>query len=437
MIAKRLRDDQAVSVIIGAVLLLAIVVSALVAFRLAYVPVAGERAEHDHMKDVSRAMGSLNAEILKGAQDPTGVPFPTSIPMTGTYPPLVPGQPPGGTLELSGERSVTIQADDLTVFTKDGAPVSSDEWSLVDETTTLTSIEDVLQFRVKLLDALAPGDEFKVEITDAENEFAGSVTVQGTGTDRIDLRVHNENQESVYFERVYNDTADFQDQHRFNLLADTLGFDALLNQAETPFNLTVEPPQGVDIEHTIVYEETSNGISRLAGHGQTIASYHESWTTGTLSFATAYQFFVRQSFVLDHGAMIMEQTDGAVFTVEPPLRVEATDDLTTVHLLTPSITGDGFSISSGDRVEVHTTPDKTQRFHASANSLTLTFATPFQDQWSDHLHETFQEAGLEDGPDYTVEPDTNDRSIKATLHGTNHDLALSFIQGEIQTEVTR
>lgn len=438
------RNDEAISVIVGAVMLLAILVAALIAFRLTYVPVAGERAEHEHMKEVSKAMGSLNAEILDGAQAESGALFPTGIPMTADYPPLVPGPPPGGTLEfVPEERNLTVQANELVMFTRNGQPLAGDDWAPVTGSETRSNIEEALMLQVKLLisdpGAMGPGDGFEVRIEDAQGESAGRLEVRESASDAVDLHVYDPQGARVYFERVYDDvTNDFQNEHRFDLLASTYGFQALVHQAPAPFSFTFEETGPLNIEYAIVYREDAGGITRLTGHGDNMGPYEETYPTGTLSYATAYQFFVRQSFVLDHGGLITEQLDGSVFTVEPPLSVDATSQLATVHLLAPSVTGDAFSISGGDRAEVQTAPQGTQRFHASVDQLTLTFTTAFPDEWDGFLTETFQQAGL-DGTAYDVTTSTS--RVQATLHGPQgagtHDIGLTFIQGENRARVTR
>lgn len=439
------RSDEGVSVVVGAVLLLAIVLAGLIAFRLTYVPVAGERAEHDHARDVSRAMANLNAEVLDGVRDANGVPFPTSVPVAADYPPLVPGPSSGGTMEFApGGRSVALEAPSITVLARDGEPVASDEWEPVNGVETRTGIEQVLQLRVRLAlqdpGALAPGDGFEVRLEDPSGASIGRLEVKATGEDQVDLRTFNGTGERVYFERVYeNVTSDWQDGHAFNLLSPTYGFDALA-RSEEQLSVTLEELGPVEIDLLLTYEETVGGITRLVGSGESVDGFSRTDETGTLSFGTAYRFFVRPTYVLDHGAMVVEQDgrdDLPFFEINPPLRVEATGDAAKLHLLVPSVTGDGFSVSGGDRVHVHTTPHARESLQATAEQITLTIQTTYPSLWADHLNETLDEEGL--GGAYQTQVSLNE--VTLTLEGpqgaTSEDISLNYRQGDVRTGVTR
>jgi len=105
-------DDRGQAIQIGAVLVFAILVVALALYQGVVVPAQNEEVEFDHSQEVERAMVDVRGELLRagttGEAGFASVPLGTELPAR-----LIAQNPqnPGGTLETTDNRTVSVDAD--------------------------------------------------------------------------------------------------------------------------------------------------------------------------------------------------------------------------------------------------------------------------------------------------------------------------------------
>ncbi len=443
--------DEGVSVVIGAVLLLAILVAALVAFRLSYIPAAGEHAEAEHATITSRAADTLGVEIRDGARDGQSVPSATAIPMGASYPFLVPGPPRSGAVSFDpGEHAMRLESPSLTIHTRNGTHVggggSSGAWQSIEGAQTITDVDAVHALRVNVTDPdPLDGETVSVEVRDQDGEYAGefwliierdppdinliarTIAPPAPGTVVFEnhlLSVHQQNWPAPYW---------------VDLRTPLFGFATLLDQALSPLTLEFAEA-GLEATFVISYSEQQDGVSRTVGGGVTVEPYERSWQTGPITIDTPAEFFVGQERIVEHGAVILAQPDGATFQTEPPITFQATSSFAKANLLLPALQGTPFSVAGNERVDVRTWAQATQHVSAGAPEATLVLGTGFPDLWTTYLEDELEAEGLEAPGDYQIA--ANATHVTLTLTGPDgdpatRDVSLNLIQSRIQTRVTR
>ncbi|WP_408958214.1 hypothetical protein [Natrinema sp. 74] len=183
---SRWRDDRAVTVQIGAVLLLAIVFAALALYQVNAVPAENQAIESEHNRQVHNELQEVRNAIrnvgINGGSASVSVTLGTQYP-TRTF--LTNPPDPTGSLETTGTANVTLEN---ATFSGDRAAYDGDPSSLVRENYTTTSLvyrPDYNEYRS------APTT--RIEHGFAYNEFANatvSLTDQGLindGTIRLIL----------------------------------------------------------------------------------------------------------------------------------------------------------------------------------------------------------------------------------------------------------
>lgn len=466
-----LGDDRGISVVVGAVLLLGIVTAAAVTFRLSYVPSAGERAEADHMRDVSRSMAALNGDLLRRLDTDTGVPLPAQVPLTPSTPSLVDVPLSGGTLDFdTSSRAVDISSPSLRIQTRNGTPLlgasgsGSGQWQQIQGTDTITDVASVLGLRINITDPdPQDGDRLTIQATDANSDFAGDFQIfADVNPPDLDLIAQTRAPPAPGDVIFHNHILSIHQQnwdanYWVDALTDLFSFDSLLEQADKPMTLSFQD-QGLQAAYLVSYEEDAgDGLTTLVGAGDTVDSYARSYRSGVLTYTSSNQFFTDQSYIIEHGGLILSQPDGTVFSMEPSFEVESTSNIAKLSLAVPTLKGESASVTGGDRVNVRTGTSTSQTIGATAGQLNLTFHTAFPDAWEAFLEDELADGGLTSSgcpPTAPVGPTTceyelssTSDTVRLTVHGPQaadadpadpvRDISFELVQGRVTTEVRR
>lgn len=444
--------DEGVSVVIGAMLLLAILVAAMIAFRMAYVPAAGEHAEVDHARDVSRAADSLTSQVREGARDADGKRASTPVPLGASYPFLVPGPPRSGAVAFEpGETTMELDAPRLTVHTRNGSAVgggggSSGSWKEVSGTETITDIHQVHALRINVTDPdPAHNETVSVEIQDRDGEYAGEFRLV-IKRDPPDINLIAETRAppqpaTLVFQNhlLSLHQQNWEGPYWVDVMTPLFGFSTLLEQAKAPLTLTFAET-GLEATFVISYTEKKDGLLRTVGGGVTIEPYNRAWSSGSITIDSPAAFFVHQERILEHGALILAQQDGATFQTEPPIGFRSASEFSKASLLLPAVQGSSFSVAGNERVEVKTTGETHQRLSAGAPELTVTLGTEFPGLWVTYLEEELATAGLSPPGDYELSANSTHVSLTLTGPSTDpneNDVSVTLTQANLQAEVTR
>jgi hypothetical protein len=129
---------------------------------------------------------------------------------------------------------------------------------------------------------------------------------------------------------------------------------------------------------------------------------------GTLHYSSENAYFINQDYCYEAGALILNQTEGSVFTIEPTFSATVNASRGTVNLSWTCIninpTGDKLSISGYGTYPVRTTflSYTNTSTDISQSVKTLQITTSFPSLWLRYLNSTLSKANLINGTDYTL-----------------------------------
>lgn len=458
-------SDDAVSAVVGTMLVLGLVVGAMTVYQLTVVPNQKERAESNHMGSLAGDMAALDADLLEQVQGTSSAPLSSPVRLGYETPIYAPETQGTSTLSHNpGDLATTIASPSLLVVTRDGQPLlaggDGDAWQPVQDGDTVENVTRLIGFRINLTDAdPADDDRLRIDATDASGDYAGDlqaiVDVDGSDLDLILQTQEPPSPGTVIFHNhlLSIDAARWDEGYWLDALFDLYGFDRLVADADKPATLTFGD-EGLDAEYKIAYEkETSGGIRTLVGAGEEIVDYDRTFPTGTLQLDVENEFYPDQEQTIEHGALVRSQADGAAFLVDPPLSASAGGEVVKLGLDVPALTGESDTVSEEGVATVRTRTTERETFGATAGELTLTWGTDHPAPWARFLEDELTDAGLTsqncppDSPDSDCQFEIRRTASSVTLdvhgpHATDadpsdpeRDIFLDSQRGTIQTEV--
>ena len=109
----------------------------------------------------------------------------------------------------------------------------------------------------------------------------------------------------------------------------------------------------LDATQYITYKTTDESVSMIAGEGSNIKIMLDNFKVGggTLKLQSDYNFMVDQSYIFDSGAVILHQYDGDVFKTDPPIYVDIDNSDRKLTLTLKSTVLKGEYQASGNGIE--------------------------------------------------------------------------------------
>lgn len=460
--------DTAVSTVLGAILVLALITGVLTLYQLTVVPDLQEEAEVRHMDTVGRDVGALTTDLLRELDGGSGGPLSSSVALSAETPAFVPTPAQTGTLSFQpNEQTLEIESPSLKVVERNGTPlvtVSGQQaaWNAIQDGETIDDVEEVVAMRLNISDGTPQdGDGVVLEAQDASGAFAGDLQASTTvGTDDTALILRTRAPPSpgtvIFHNHELNlPTSRWDDGYWIDPMDDLYSFDQLLEDATGPLDLVFRTG-GLDAAYVLTYrEQVTEDVSIVQGPGSILTSYHRTFETGTLTYEAENEFFVDQTYLVEHGALLREQTDGAVFLVDPPMSVQAGGGVVNLDLSTPSLTGISDTVSGTGEAIVRSQGTSEEMLSATAGELDLTWGTTSPDLWASWLEDEFTDAGLtnENCPPGSADSScqfeitTTADTVTLDLHGPTatdadssdptRDIFLELQQGQISTEVQK
>lgn len=427
------RDDQGVSLVLGAMLITGLALIAFATYQTQVTPQLTERAQHQHLQDVTRELSVLAAEIGRDPANRSRDVGAHPIPMGYEAPGLIGDRPVSGALtfepgstpaELTSNRVVIQRLNTSERITQ------PETWSDVNGSGQIDGISKVANLRIKL-DEIARemnGDHVVIEATDADGQSAGSF--------RLCIARHSPDWDLHYVVKdadgtiLYNNADSyFQNQvyapFWVNVLDPNYRFDQVLASAEPPLtlDLAVEDDLGaaddcpgdgapgtgtgeLDAEYAITYlEATDAGTIIRGGGGLERTDYNQSFPGGVLTYETDGSDGPR-TVVLEHGALALEQSEGAVFRMPGRFEVSLSGNIVSIDLDLPHLVGDAGSTTGTSTAIVTATPEAAYRLEGQASNLTLNLTTAYPGLWVEAWRDELDAAGLS-GATFEIEQGTD------------------------------
>jgi hypothetical protein len=399
-------DEAALSSVLGAILLFGLLVSTLVTVQVQYVPVWDHQREGRLMDEMAGQLSRLQADLVHQVEDRTGGPAMTPLPLappsgfrffTGsTDPGVLEFQPPaaGAGLTLSTVR--------LTLLDQSGADlyVLSEDWKPIVTGSFVPDIESIDHLRLRVSDAHLLADHASVTLTlkDDQGQYAGKlVLIKFRDQDEYQLRttVYSAASQTVPITQVqdaWKKTTRTEPTFYLDVLDPQLGFTAVLAAASKPLNLTWASTMPTAVA-SLVHTSASTGSSGISG--LVVPQYSHLTGSGRLAAARENQQFPAQRYVLEYGALIVEQGDGAAMVAPPAFSVRTLPGQVAVSWSVPELVGTPASAEGSRAAQVAAAPlGPRVAMRAFAPHLNFTLTTEHGDVWAAYWEQTLRDAGL-------------------------------------------
>lgn len=436
-------DEQGVSNVLGAVLMFGLLVLVLVTIQVRFVPVWDEDREAHHMAQLQDQLAQVKSDLVRQAGNDTAAAQTNALTLKRTSGfDFFSGTDVGGTATFapaSAGTGVSLStANPVTVMRRNGEALFSldPDWPAFvdDELTNVASIQH-MRLRVDLVEdttldsyldpdgfVYSPGDKvtlYVYQATDDVNPYGTVVTTFEDVGSEAELTIQFFDGDEVTGEELSSDTeALFQgtnvDHIYFDLLDGAYFFEPLLAAGQAPFRLELIEA-GLVADYQIAYTDPDSG-GIAGGSGLQQASFSAVTGSGVLTVQARNERFVDQTFVLEHGAVILVQHDGANIVVPPAMGVDASASIGSFTWTVPALTGDAMAKSGSRTINAVVTPTGTvDEAWFTASRLAIDIPTSYGVAWCDYLDGLLGGLGWAAGTEYTLTPTTT--ACQATLFG--------------------
>lgn len=342
----RLREDeQAVSVVIGAILIVGIMVIAAITVQTQYVPVWDKKREYEHALLVQSQFAALRSEVDRQVLNPSLLVVSNPLSMAGSTTGALGVSKPGDRIVFApAGQGISVQSPRLTVQVSNGnlAAGANESWTAVTSGgITVTDVRSVLSFRLRLNSAGRPNDtqSLTVTLTDGNDQFAGDFRVlvddlNGNDWD-LNRRTRNRDAETIFDNPIkFHNNAEVA-PYWIDLIETELTFDAVLAAAVPPIRIDLVK-NGLGGDFAITYAQNSGNVI-VGSSGQVIQPFVRSIPGGSLVYTANNVRWPTQTYAMENGAVIVSQPEGAAFLIEPSITaIPFTQSSSTLYLSTPS-----------------------------------------------------------------------------------------------------
>ncbi len=446
-----MKDDEGVANVVGAILLLGIMVSALVMVQSTFVPVWGEDEETAHSADVLNQFARIKS-TTDGAYTNQSSPS-ISHAITGS-------SDGGRGIWMRDSRSgdlhfqpaaerVNVSSPAITVLVLNGkeTAILSEKWIRSNSTDVIEGVGELEHLRLRLSGNGANNLEFKkngfvrAELHDQSGEFAGSFMAYAPEKfdENVWVRIRDSTGYTV-LDQQYSTKLKLQEHGQFwiNALDPSLPFREVLDATEGPYNISLsydfpelDPTKWPLVDYAIAYsQKATSGQDVLFGSaiaGKTLYNYQENVGGGRLVFSPYYQHAQHQEVSLENGAIIVAQGDGAVIAVPPDFTVSKVANVIAVSATIPALQGSADSASQGGSMTVQIRPTTSTSLVGTTTEWSLSIPTAYPTAWASYFDRTMAEAGIAPGMEYTVTQGTDNVTLRITgdpANGNTHDVQI-------------
>lgn len=445
-------DEAAISSVLGAILLFGLFVVTMVTVQVQFVPRWEEEREARHVDQVVGQLGLFKSDADRLVTNATqgGITTPLTLGATQGFTFFrsanVARSEIGFTPSASGD-GLGLASPLLRIQTRDGNEFYGlgEQWTTIPTAGTLDDIAKVKHLRVRV--DMIPGnfdegDSSTLSVYDSSGSFAGKVVVtfrDFPSEQALEVTVYNaqNTQISSGLEAFFQQTQ--VEYFYLDLLDDELLFGDVLAAADKPMELRLAN-NGLASEYTVVFTDSTGSSSGGAAGGLLVPNYASTLPSGALALRAGYQHLPDQTFILEHGAILVVQADGAAMLVPPNLGLAAGRTQLVVDWVVPGLAGPeaGLGGSRAVTMVAHAQGSSTQ-IEALAARLSFTIPTEYPEVWEAYLTDALELAGLTDAapdPQYTITLAAN--AVQLDLFGpisapadTTEDIFLRYQQSSL------
>ncbi|MEK6975848.1 MAG: hypothetical protein AABY18_05850 [Candidatus Thermoplasmatota archaeon] len=449
------RDEDGVSNVVGAILMFGLLVLTLTVIQVRFVPVWAEDREARHMGQLRDQLGQLDSDITRMAANDTAnsLADPLTLKKESGFQ-FFAGTNLGGQANFvpatTGTGVSLTSTHEVNVVRRNGQNLYSlddDNWQPDFGGSDIQSALSIshLRERIDLVtgtvqgggDSLidpnsggyADGDSVIVEIFDATDDLTPVATVTttfhapGAGGSEVWFTLalvdKNGNEIATDFESMFQQI--YLDYLYLDLFDGALFLEPLLAAAQAPFRVALTE-QGLIGDYQVAYVDAdSGGVS--GGAGLRESSFAQVTQSGRLQVVAQNQHFVDQTYVLEHGAVILEQATGSVMVIPPAISVQSSGAIASLTWTIPGLDGDAVTQSGGRALNALVAPTgAVVEVWLGAYELRLDIPTGHGQAWCDYLDTALSNAGLSASgvlPDYALT--ATSAACQLSLYGPTGD----------------
>lgn len=416
-----LREDEGgVSAVLGAILIFGLLVVTLVTVQVKFVPVWDRDREAAHMAEVQSQFAQLKSDADRQADNRTSVPItdPVTLGAAAGFRffsgPSLPGAL--GFAPSAAGTGFRVTSPQVHIQEQGGRRVfaGSETWQQVASGGSIPSVQaiDHLRLRIPVPHTWATGDSVTLQVTDADGLFAG----------KFDL--HNIDHGSTYSYEyqtfaatsptvpvtIVQDNFDKQnppDYQYIDLLRSEFLFEDVLNQVKAPFTIALtRNVMNADYAASYVIQTPGGGTTTVGGGGRLVPNFSQTLGGGAVSFVQPNNQYPSQTYILEHGAIIVVQQDGAAMQVPPQFAVQVGGGEVDMDWVVPALGGSAATVAGPTAAAVTLEPTAGRvDFVATGPSFAFTITTLYGSLWTQHWATVMQAAGLTSSganPQFTV-----------------------------------
>lgn len=385
-----IKNDDAVSVVVGAILILAVLVTFMSVVTSTWVPIYEGNAESDHSDEMFDSFLDLRKQIENADEFPrifsinlgtNKMPFIKNTNSVGRFE----LNQSAGTMALKSVIYSSVTGSDIgdnliinDVNRDENSPIQNFTFYFILTSNTSTD------FIIKL--ASIPPEKLEIEIEDGTSgtDIGIAIEYKGNPVEKWEnYSIPNATNGIIYNSTIPSWSVDMLSSDIL-LELNAVGSNSVLINGTTYNNTNKIAPLNILIQHYLKlspdgYDFTYKKDDGISDGNQTLL-YNTTMGTlggtrpqlnlttigsGVLTMKSDYNFMVDQSYIYDNGAVILKQEDGKVFKVAPPIfydKDNITGDLK-ISFQTVILTGD--YIVGGNGLETINVVSKTSAYKAS------------------------------------------------------------------------
>jgi hypothetical protein len=446
------RDDSAISSVLGAVLVFGLLIMTLVTVQVKFVPVWDRDREADQMQILSNQLGQLKSDLDRMADNRTSVPIadPLTLEPRGAFrffqgarvPSEVSLAPaaPGDGVRLSTTQARVLSIDGQAIF------AGGETWTGVASGQTVTNVGAIQNLRLRIANpaSWSTGDSVNVALTNATGAYAGKIVISNIDhgsqyTLRVETFARSSSTVPISITELLFEKKNPPSYQYLDLLQDNFVFRQVLAASQAPSTLTLNR-NNLNVDYTMGYIaiNPSGGGTQVGGAGTIVPNFSRSFLSGSLAVDAHNQRYVPQTYVLEHGAVILSQPDGDVMHVAPSFSASVVAGIVDVRWVLPAMNGVSTTLSGPSSATIALQPTTPTSFIATMPRLDVRVATEHGAVWAQHWTSVLQAAGLAYGTQFTVSSNTT--AAQLTLFGlldsptsTVDDITVTFRGAVITT----
>ena len=366
MIRKLTSSCDAVSTVIAAILILAVLTTFISAINAYYIPSLGSENDIQHMQEVRDNFVRIASLAASGSSNEK-----VQIPLGGKEMPYGPSVSSSGTLTVDPNSSWF----NISMINVAEPENRFDSFNLLNNLTSVSSF-----FLVR--DGGHP-DSYEVIID-------GNNTLEAEWTDNSTFLIDTERDgKQFFYGKVSTPKVATDEYFAFDIMGPIYGFSDMLEDADKPFTLMLDGSFLIEYEKIPPYE-----YSEIRYTKNRIMNF----TTGSFKYSSSNNFWIDQDFIFENGAVILQQSTSNESLVRSRPFITVDKDTKLLNIQTFNVVGVADSMGGNGistvNLQVEDHEEKTYPFVEVTN---LTICSEYPSAWYNYLSTQGDVEMLDDG----------------------------------------